>query len=44
MFFYANIFNFWENLNFWVKNAFFTISESEIRKKSKILLKDFSKG
>ena len=35
---------FSENLYFWVKNAFFTVSESKIRKKSKILLKGHSIG
>ena len=33
-----------ENLCFLVKNAFFTISESKTRKKSKILLKGYSIG
>ena len=37
-------FIFCENLSFWVKNVFFTISESNIRKKSKISLKGCSMG
>ena len=44
MFFYAKIFIFCENLSFWVKNEFLTISEIEIHKKSKKLLKAFSMG
>ena len=42
--FYAKIFIFCENLCFWVKNAFFTVSESRTRKKSKILLKGYFIG
>ena len=34
MFLFAKIFIFCENLSFWVKNAFFTISESKICKKN----------
>ena len=38
MFFYAFFIFLWK-LSFWVKNAFFSISESKILKESKILLK-----
>ena len=44
MSFLAKILIFCENLCFWVKNSFFTVSESRTRKKSKILLKGYSIG
>ena len=35
------VYTFLLDLSFWAKNVFFTISETDIRKKSKFLLKGF---
>ena len=45
MVFYAKSFIFLcKNVSFWVKNAYFTISETDIRKNVQILLKGCSMG